>query len=221
MSPRAVPITVALVAGAVLAADAHGGQAASRGGPAAAPASPARARVLGCRDRISGAEIRTGGRRVAVRFAVRPTHDARIGPVAFSGALDYGRPATWAAMVRGGHWLKSVALVRPGARVTLVIPPEQRAWMRLEYGHGAGRPVHTVTLEGCRRRGSAAARRRECGPGPQETCRAGPTPFSGGFTIDYARAPAQGRCAELIVRVAGRDRPLRERLYVPRSAACP
>jgi hypothetical protein len=221
MSPRAAVTTVALVAGAVLAPGASGGQAAPGGGRAMAGGGPPDAPVLGCRERISGAEIRTGGRSRPAPFLVRPAHDTRIGPVAFSGALDYGRPATWAAMVRDGRWLKSVALVRPGSRVTIVIPREQRGWMRLEYVHGADRPVHAVTLQGCRRRGSAAARRRECGPGPQETCRSGRTPFSGGFTIDYARAPAQGRCAQLIVWVRGRARPLRERLYVPSPGRCP
>jgi hypothetical protein len=109
----------------------------------------------------------------------RPHHGRVFGPVAFTGLKDYTRD--YDAMVARDQWLKSVALVRPGRSVTLVVPAAQRAWMRLEYGDGRGRS--SITLK---------------------ACRTIPTPFAGGFTIDFAKAPDQGRCADLILRPGGR-----------------
>jgi hypothetical protein len=186
---------------------------------AGAKAPPRDAPVLDCRDRISGAVVIRGGETTPFRFVVRPRHDTTIGAVAFSGLVDYGRPASWGEMVRRDQWLKSIALVRPGARVTLVVPTPQRAWMRMEYGHGRKRAAHEVTLAGCRRPVSRMQQREECGPGPQDTCTSGRTPFAGGFTIDYARAPHQGRCARLIVWTQG-ERPRLERLFRPAPGEC-
>jgi hypothetical protein len=73
-----------------------------------------------------------------------------------------------------------------------------------------------VTLAGCR----WPPTRAECGPGPRTTRRSRVTPFSGGFEIDYARAPRQCRCAELIVWVEGERSPRRERLFRPRGEHC-
>ncbi len=164
-----------------------------------ATAADAAAPVLDCRDRISGA-FTSGpdGRQRSYRFKVRP-EDLNLGPVAFSGLDSIRRLEEWNSYVTRNQWIKSIALMRPGARVTLTVPEEQRPWMRLEYGHGLEDPLHQVTLVGCRRVTGARARRRECGTGRSTTCQRDRTPFSGGFTIDYAVAPAQGRCAELLI----------------------
>jgi hypothetical protein len=203
ISRAVITLCLVLAVGAALA-DAKG------------PRPPARH----CDDRISGAVVIRDGQSTPFAFRVHPKEDTVIGPVAFSGARGYGR--SWAPMVARDQWLKSIALVRRGQTVTLEVPAEQRAWMRLEYAHAKGRTAHAVTLEGCRTRPTAAQQRQECGsrPRPDDTCTSGPTPFSGGFTIDYARAPHQGRCAELVVWVKGRSRALRERLFVPASEPC-
>ena len=185
----------AVCAAAVALAVFDGGDGDATGRPAAAVAGPPDAVVRDCGDRITGTftEVDSGSRR-PYRFRVRPRHDTRIGPVAFAGMKDAGRPATWALYVREKQWLKSIAMVRPSARVTLEVPAEQRAWMHLEYGGD-----RAVTLA---------------------ACRSILTPFSGGFTIDYARAPRQGRCAELIVWVDGAARARRKRLFAPPAEAC-
>lgn len=112
--------------------------------------------------------------------------DNVVGPVRFSGLRTY---TDWAWLVREDQWIKTIAVLDAGLRVTLEVPPEQRGWMRVDYGGHGGR---AVTLQACRRR---------------------PTAYAGGFTIDYAKAPDEGRCAELIV---WGDEPLRGRLF----AAC-
>jgi hypothetical protein len=90
--------------------------------------------------------------------------------------------------------------------------------MHLAYAHGARR-VYTVTLQGCRWSHSPEARRQECGSSNARACRSGPTAFSGGWEIDFARAPRQGRCAQVIVRVAGK-RSYRQRLMRPPPRGC-
>ena len=127
--------------------------------------------------------------------------------------------------------MKSVARVRGGAQVTLEVPPEQRPWMRLRYARRRDGAA-AVTLRACRHRRSRAARRRECvwaegiaGPpgsvrGDYTACRAGPTFFNGGFEIDYAEAPQQGRCAELIVWVKGEQEARRVRLLRAEPGEC-
>jgi len=187
--------------------------------PVPGKAPPADAPVLTCRDRISGAVVITNGKQTPYEFVVRRTHDTTVGGVAFSGLADYGKLAEWLEMVRRDQWLKSIALIRPAARVTLVVPTGQRKWMRMEYAHGHLRGKYEVTVEGCRRLASRARQRDECGPGPQDTCVSGRTPFSGGFTIDYARAPHQGRCAQLIVWTRG-ERPQLKRLFHPAAREC-
>ena len=203
---------VLILSGLALAAPAVAAQA---------KAPPRDAPVLGCHDRISGAVVRRGDETTPFRFAVHAQHDTTFGAIAFSGLADYGRPAQWREMVRRDQWLKSIALVRPGSRVTLVVPTPQRAWMRMRYVHGRARAAHEVTLEGCRRLASRTQQREECGPGPQDTCTSGRTPFSGGFEIDYARAPRQGRCAQLIVWTQGERRPQLKRLFRPGAGECP
>jgi hypothetical protein len=169
----------------------------------AVTSAPPRAPVRGCRGRIGVTRQKTR------------EDDTVVGPLRFNMS-GYSPLPAWRRMVSEDQWLKSVARLRAGAQVTLEVPREQRSWMRLEYAHRrGGRGVRAVTLRACRHRRSRAAQRRECGwaegvigrPGQvrddYRSCRAGPTFFSGGFTIDYETAPQQGRCAELIVWVKG------------------
>ena len=187
-----IALCAVCAAGAALAFADRGDDAAGR--PAAAAAGPPDAPVRDCGDRIRGGFTEVNGVRRPYRYRVRPRHDTRIGPVGFAGMRDAGRTAEWAYYVREDQWLKSIAMVRRGERVTLEVPREQRAWMRLEYGG-----KRAVTLDACDGR---------------------LTVWSGGFTIDYARAPRQGRCAELIVWVDGEAAPRRERLFAPPASVC-
>ncbi len=102
------------------------------------------------------------------------TNDRLVGPVRFIGLRTYDDD-DWASLVGEDQWIKTIAMLDAGLRVTLQVPPGQRDWMRVDYGGSGGR---AVTLRACRRQSTA---------------------YAGGFTIDYARAPRQGRCAELIV----------------------
>jgi hypothetical protein len=165
---------------------------------AVAESGPPTAPVQDCESRIDGGSPRLDD-------------DTVIGPLRFN-MQQYSPLRTWRGMVRTDQWLKSPTQVRAGAQVTLVVPPEQRSWMRLAYAHGSGGTA-AVTLRACRHRRSRAARRRECvwteGIAGYKACRSRPTFFSGGFEIDYDEAPEQGRCAELIVWVDGEQEPHR------------
>jgi hypothetical protein len=220
---------VALAGGVAIAADGgdwgaspppEGGPLLTAGfaesGPTAA-SRPPRAVVRGCASRISGGPSRRD-------------RDTIVGPLRFN-MRSYSPPRAWRRLVRDGQWMKSVARLRAGAQVTLVVPPGQRTWMRLAYAQRRG-GVAAVTLRACRHRRSRAAQRRECvwaegvagPPGPARgdytACRAGPTFFSGGFEIDYAEAPEQGRCAELIVWVKGEQDQHRVRLLHVEPGEC-
>jgi hypothetical protein len=182
-----------------------------------AASRPPRAVVRDCASRIDGGSKPRAG-------------DTIIGPLRFN-MQGYSPLRSWRRMVRDGQWLKSVARVRAGAQVTLVVPPEQRPWMRLAYAHRRGGAA-AVTLRACRHRRSRAARRRECvwaegvvgAPGSLRddytACRSGPTFFNGGFEIDYEEAPQQGRCAELVVWVEGEQEPHRVRLLRVEPGEC-
>ena len=182
-----------------------------------AESEPPQAEVRGCASRISG----IGGRQEG---------DTIVGPLRFN-TRSYSAPGEWRRLVRSGQWLKSVARLRAGAQVTLEVPPEQRPWMRLRYGQRRG-GVAAVTLRACRHRRSRVAQRRECkwaegvaGPpgsvrSDYTACRSGRTFFSGGFEIDYADAPQQGRCAELTVWVKGQQAPHRLRLLRVEPGEC-
>ena len=146
---------------------------------------------------MRGAVVIVNGRSTPYRFRVRPADDTVVGPVSFSGGKTYGRQ--WRTMVQRDQWLKSIALVQPGAKVTIVVPASQRSWMRLEYLHTRDRPVHAVTIEACDDKLS---------------------PYGGGFTIDYDEAPHQGRCARIEVWVDGRPEPLSKRVFRP-TGRCP
>jgi hypothetical protein len=186
--------------------------------PAAiAESQPPRAEVRGCAARIDGGSKRLDG-------------DTIIGPLRFN-MQPYGPLRAWRRQVRDGQWLKSPARLRAGGQVTLVVPPEQRPWMRLVYAHRHGGAA-AVTLRACRHRSSHAARRHECvwaegvvgsaGSVRDDytACRSGPTFFSGGFEIDYDEAPHQGRCAELIIWVKGEREPHRIRLLRTEPGEC-
>jgi hypothetical protein len=106
-------------------------------------------------------------------LAVDDEVDKVIGPVRIIGLGLYEQD--WQALVDEDQWMKAALQLEPGARVTLEIPEAQRAWSQVEYG---GRGGDAITLRACSDR---------------------PTVFIGGFTIDYAKAPREGRCAELTV----------------------
>jgi hypothetical protein len=163
--------------------------------PAAAE-SPPRARVRGCAARIEGS-------------VEGPNRDATvIGPVRFPDLAASYRYSS----AHPRTPFKAVAVLRPGSRVRLVIPEEQRSW--LSIGFNSVKPGEAA-LQACRHFRSERARRRECRWGRQTACRSGPTQFSGGFRIRFAQAPERGRCAELIVRVRGEERQRRKYLFKP------
>jgi hypothetical protein len=159
--------------------------------------------VLGCDDRIPGAFTQvTGGPRIEERFAIDRRRDLVMGPLGLSGMRTYDN-AAWDDMVRRDQWMKAIPKLRPGARVTIEIPRSQRAWMKIAH---VGSNRHRLTLQACTREEG------ESGP-------SGNTAWSGGFDIDYANAPRQGRCAMLTVRVKGRTKPIRKRL-APAVTGC-
>lgn len=195
-------LLVGVVSGTVVATS-HGQLGAS---PAPVSGSePPPAVVRGCASRISGG-------------AGRRDHDTIVGPLRFD-MQPYSPLREWRRLARRGQWLKSVARVRGGAQVTLEVPAEQRPWMRLRYAQ-RGNGAAAVTLRACRHRRSREARRRECVWADYTACRSGPTSFSGGFELDYAEAPQQGRCAELIVWVEGEPDPRRVRLIRTEPGEC-
>lgn len=163
-------------------------------------ASP-RAAIWGCDKRI-GAVVEPPGH-----------GDTTIGPVAFKDL-----PQSYRYSSRHPRTpIKAVAVLRPGARVTLAIPLRQRDW--LSMGYGAGRSGK-VSLQACRHFRSRRARRSECGNWDHTACISGPTLFSGGFGVRFRQAPRRGRCAELIAWVKGEDQPLRRYLFDPDPGAC-
>jgi hypothetical protein len=171
--------------------------------------------VRGCQERVEGP-------------GVVPDQSATIiGPISLTGLPGAYRgllatPESEHDLVPGLGipGIKALAVVRAGARVTLEVPRRQRRWMKLVY-HVQGRPAYAeLTLQACRRVRSRRAQRRECGWRPFLACRWRYTQFAGGIALDVAEAPRQGLCAELIVRVRGRERPLRERLFAPQPGDC-
>ena len=157
--------------------------------------------TLGCEDRITGAFTQfADGRRVADTFAFDRRRDFVAGPLAMRG-LRGMTPRDWDSMAARDQWLKSPLVMRPGRAATIEVPPDQRSWMKIVRGSGE------------------RLRLRACARGGRSSGSSGNTAWSGGFEIDYARAPQQGRCARIVVRVAGRDEPIRRRL-TPRAGPC-
>jgi hypothetical protein len=172
--------------------------------------------VRGCRERVEGGKI-----------VPNRTVDTVIGPMAFTGLpLSYrdkaGRPDSWRSFDPnvGMPAMKSIGVLRAGARVRLVVPRRQRHWLKVIYDYPDHRGGHAVTLQACRWLSSPPARRRECGWRPDLACRWRYTQFNGGFGVDFANAPQRGLCAELIVRVKGKRQPLRELLFDPKPGTC-
>jgi hypothetical protein len=132
------------------------------------------------------------------------------------------RPNSWRFLdpAVGMPAMKSIGVLRAGARVTLVVPRKQRRWLKAIYDYPDLKGAHAVTLQACNRLNSPRARRRECGWRPDLACRWRYTQFSGGFGLDFANAPRRGVCAELIIRVKGEPHPLRELLFDPEPGTC-
>lgn len=129
----------------------------------------------------------------------RRGRDAIIGPIAFYDLPEQFEPE---AQKRGrvgvlnGPPMKALAIVRGRRVVTVSVPEDQRAWMRLFYEESAyagGEGSHVVTFRSCQRRRA--------------------TQFPGEIYVDYAAAPAEGRCAVLAVRVRGRPGVVMGRLF--------
>lgn len=155
--------------------------------PPAVLAVAAAAPVLGCDARIEGAfQQFPDGRRVEDTFRIDRARDFVAGPLALRGLRAYTE-RDWQWFVDRDQWMKSIAIVRPRGRVTLVVPRSQRPWMRFAYG----RARHRVTFQACNGRRNTA--------------------WSGGLLIDYAEAPKEGRCARLSVYTDGRV--IRRRLF--------
>ena len=120
--------------------------------------------------------------------------------------------------------MKSILRLRAGKLVRLIVPKEQRPWMRLVYERPEGPGVHVIRLRPCRRVKTRAAQRRECGYPRRwpsyRACRRGYTEFNGAVAIDFENAPMRGLCAELLVQVNGKPS-LPKRLFQPARGQCP
>ena len=176
-------------------------------------AAPASVELRGCRERVEGGELSPVKRR-----------DTVIGPLAFLGLPgEYRNNRSRSEPIPGVGMpgIKIIALLRAGARVTVVVPREQRRWMKLLYQQARRNGVYAITLQACRRHAAQTAPSRECGWSPYITCRWRYTQFNGGFGLDFANAPQRGRCAALIIRVKGSQRPRRARLFRPAPSQCP
>ena len=178
----------------------------------AATAAP----VRGCHERVDGP-----------RIVPDPRVDTVIGPMGFlrlpAVYRDYAsrRDAELLADPDVGMpSMKSIGVLRAGARVTLSVPREQRRWLKVIYDSPDHHGGHTITLDACNTFNSSAARRRECRWKPDRACRSGATQFNGGFGVDFVNAPRRGLCAKLIVRVKGRRQPLRHLLFDPAPGTC-
>lgn len=152
--------------------------------------------------------------------------DAIVGPIAFIGLPITYRDAA-ARPDRDDPnidltLLKSVLRVKAGQRVRLVVPEDQRGWMRLVYERPKGDGVDRLTVQACPNPPTRRAQRRACsGPGwtTFRACRVPYTEFNGAVGIDFGTAPERGRCAELIVTARGK-RPLGKRIFDPAPGEC-
>jgi hypothetical protein len=151
-------------------------------------AGPPQAEVRGCRERIEG----VGG--LIDLDRLRDTVVER------SIWLIGSRAAYSSVPHESRQPLKVPAVVRSGASVTLAVPPSERQWLRLAYVHRI-RGTDAVTLDPGPHPATAKAQRRACHWSPYEACRSGVTAFSGGFWVNFRRAPTQARCATLQVWV--------------------
>jgi hypothetical protein len=167
----------AVAAPVVLAAREDGGE------PEPESAELPRA-VLGCRERAESSRPPRP----------RAGRDAILGPIAFydlAAQFDPSSPERGRVGRLDAPPMKALALVRGRRVVTVSVPEDQRAWMRLFYeetAYAGGEGSHVVTFRSCRRRRL--------------------TQFPGEISVDYAAAPGEGRCARLEVRVRGRPEPI-------------
>jgi hypothetical protein len=172
--------------------------------------------IRGCRERVEGGKI-----------VPNRTVDTVIGQMALISLpviyRDYAsRPDSELKPYPGVGMpmMKSIGVLRAGARVTLVVPRRQRRWMKVVYDLPRFKGGSAITLQACRSLTSRRARRRECGWRPDLACRWRYTQFNGGLGLDLANAPRRGLCAELIVRADRKTAPLREFLFDPEPGAC-
>jgi hypothetical protein len=177
-------------------------QVTASGGERPAP----HAKVRGCRQRIEG----VGG-----TVKPDPQRDTVVGPVSFFGARASYRRTPHESTRQP---LKIPVVVRSGAPVTLVVPASERRWLHMVYLQ-SNRPAHAVTLKPCPHVATAQAQRRACHWSPYGACRSGLTAFSGGFFVNFRRAPLKGRCAMLQVWTRDQPNPLTTRPFTDRG--CP
>jgi hypothetical protein len=158
---------------------------------ALAPGPPAP--VRGCEDGVGGRVVTPD-----------PATDTIVGPLSLTGL-----PGAYRAFLEspgepvpglGIPGIKALARLRASARVTLVVPRRQRDWLKLVYHRRVRAGQARTTLQACRHGRY--------------------TQFPGGVAVDLDAAPRSGLCAELIVHVRGRERPLRERLFAPQPGDC-
>jgi hypothetical protein len=183
-----------IVGSAAAAAVAAAGLALASAGGDEAPAELASV-SRGCDQRVESRPIR-----------VRAGRDTVIGPIAFYNLPAQFRPGAQRegrVGVLNAPPMKALAIVRPGRTVTVTVPPDQRAWMRLFYDRSAysgAEGSHSVTFGSCRRSAS--------------------TQFAGEISVDYAAAPDQGRCARLEVSVRGTPGTIDGHPFDPTGARC-
>ena len=168
---------------------------------------PTDARVRGCQERIEGP-----------RLAVRPALDTRIGAVTFPN-LPAAYDAAVGTLLRTGKAvpMKLFAVVDAGTAPTLAVPKAEQDWLQLRFG-SFNRGEEAVTLSACSTESSRAQQRTECGWTPFNACTRGVTQFSGGFFVDFKRAPDNGSCATLEVWPTKNGPPIVEPLF--RKAGC-
>jgi hypothetical protein len=177
-----------------------------------------RAGVRDCVQRVEGGKL-----------SPQAGRDTLIGPVTFtwlpaayrSAARDRHRVTPEYLPGLRAHPFKVLVLVAAGQEATLVVPREERAWLRLFYTRRR-LGEHQVTLRACRRLASPAARRRECKwqSSFRSACNWTNTQFNGGIYVDFDDAPRLGRCAELLVRWDRGRRQVRRPLFTSGSGAC-
>jgi hypothetical protein len=170
----------------------------------------------GCQRRVEGPKV-----------VPNPKADTVIGPMAFIGIPDTyrdyaSRPDSELRRFAedGFTSMKSLGVLRAGARVTLVVPRAQREWLKVVYDGPDFEGRSAFTLQACRRFDSPRAQRRECRWRPFLACRWRYTQFNGGFAVNFAEAPRRGLCARVAVRVRGRTEPLRRFVFDPEPGAC-
>lgn len=190
------------------AADVQSTVTAHRGDTSPPPSAPTR----GCAQRVEGGVM-----------TANPRTDFVVGPLSLDRLRAGHRDAL--ARFRLGTLndvaaLKSIAVLTPGARVTIAVPRTQSDWLELAYDFPEDDARGAIRLAACRRSSSAREQRAECEWAPRLACRTANTQFNGGFRLDFERAPRGGICAALHIWIEGQPGPLRKRLFNPPRGAC-